>query len=114
MVYLRGHEGQGIGLRNKVRAYALQELGMDTLDANTHLGFAPDMRYYGVAVDILRHFRLNEVRLITNNLSKIDALEEADIAVTEQIPLWTDTNPHNAGYIATILKRMGHIGPKSA
>jgi GTP cyclohydrolase II len=114
VIYLRGHEGRGIGLRNKVRAYALLEQGMDTLDANTHLGFAPDMRNYDVAIDILRRFRLNEVRLITNSLSKIGALEGADITVTQQIPLWTDTNPHNAGFIATILSRMGHIGPKSA
>jgi GTP cyclohydrolase II len=114
LVYMRGHEGRGIGLRNKVRAYALQELGMDTLDANTHLGFAPDLRNYGAAIEILRHFNLSEVRLLTNNLSKIGALERAGIAVIRQIPLWTDTNPHNAGYIATILNRMGHIGPMSA
>jgi GTP cyclohydrolase II len=109
MIYLRGHEGRGIGLANKVRAYALQEQGMDTLDANIHLGFPADMRNYDAAVEMLAYFGLNEVRLLTNNHSKISALEEAGITVTEQVPLWTDTNPHNAGYVATMLKRMGHI-----
>jgi GTP cyclohydrolase II len=109
LIYLRGHEGRGIGLGNKIRAYALQEQGMDTLDANIRLGFATDVRNYGAAIEMLRHFRLNEVRLLTNNQSKINALEQAGIAVTEQIPLWTGTNPHNAGFVSTMLKRMGHI-----
>jgi GTP cyclohydrolase II len=111
LIYLRGHEGRGIGLGNKVRAYALQEQGMDTMDANIQLGFASDVRNYGAAVEMLRHFRLSEVRLLTNNHLKISALEQAGIAVTEQIPLWTGANPHNAGYVATMLKRMGHIAP---
>ena len=111
LIYLRGHEGRGIGLGNKVRAYALQEQGMDTMDANIHLGFAPDMRNYGAAVEMLRRFHLNEVRLLTNNRLKISALEQAGIAVAEQIPLWIGTNPHNAGYVATMLSRMGHIAP---
>jgi GTP cyclohydrolase II len=86
---------------------------MDTLDANIHLGFAADVRNYGAAVEMLRHFGLNVVRLLTNNHSKISALEQAGITVTEQVPLWTGTNPHNAGYVATMLKRMGHIAPEA-
>ena len=66
LIYLRGHEGRGIGLGNKVRAYALQEQGMDTMDANIQLGFASDVRNYGAAVEMLRHFRLSEVRILTN------------------------------------------------
>ncbi len=109
LIYLRGHEGRGIGLGNKIRAYALQEQGLDTLDANTHLGFAHDERVYGAAVDILKHFGLKKVRLLTNNRDKITALEQAGIAVTEHVPLWTATNPHNEKYIATKRGRMGHI-----
>jgi GTP cyclohydrolase II len=109
LIYLRGHEGRGIGLSNKILAYALQEQGMDTLDANVHLGFAPDARNYDAAVEILRHFRLSAVRLLTNNHSKIIALEQAGIAVTQRISLRTAANPHNANYLATLLERMGHI-----
>ena len=109
LLYLRGHEGRGIGLANKIRAYALQEQGMDTLDANTHLGFAPDERDYAVAVDILKQFGLRKVRLLTNNRAKIDALEQAGITVSQHVPLWTSINPHNKEYIATKRARMGHI-----
>ncbi len=109
LIYMRGHEGRGIGLGNKIRAYALQEEGMDTLDANVHLGFAPDERDYAEAVDILKHFGLKKVRLLTNNRDKIDALEKAGIVVSEHVPLWTGLNPHNAKYLDTKRKRMGHF-----
>ena len=109
LIYLRGHEGRGIGLANKIRAYALQEQGMDTLDANVHLGFAPDARDYAVAVEVLKKFGLNAVRLLTNNRDKIDTLEQAGIKVSQHVPLWTAINPHNQSYIATKRKRMGHI-----
>ena len=109
LIYIRGHEGRGIGLANKIRAYALQEQGMDTLDANVHLGFAPDERDYDAPIAILKHYGLTQVRLLTNNRDKIDALEKAGIAVTAHVPLWTATNPHNAQYIATKRERMGHM-----
>jgi GTP cyclohydrolase II len=109
LVYLRGHEGRGIGLANKIRAYALQEQGMDTIDANLHLGFAADERDYAEAVKILQHFKLTKVRLLTNNRLKIDALEQGGITVTKHVPLWTAINPHNESYIATKRGRMGHI-----
>ncbi|MGB9154515.1 MAG: GTP cyclohydrolase II [Alphaproteobacteria bacterium] len=109
LIYIRGHEGRGIGLGNKIRAYALQEKGMDTLDANLHLGFAGDERNYLVATDILKQFGISEVRLLTNNREKMKALEQAGIKVIEHVPLWTATNPHNEAYIATKRKRMGHI-----
>ncbi|MDD4615823.1 MAG: GTP cyclohydrolase II [Alphaproteobacteria bacterium] len=106
LVYMRGQEGRGIGLSNKIRAYALQEQGMDTYEANVHLGFAPDARNYAVAVNILKHFNLKKVRLLTNNPDKIEALEEGGIEVTENVPLWTATNPYNERYIASKKARM--------
>jgi GTP cyclohydrolase II len=109
LVYIRGHEGRGIGLGNKIRAYALQEQGMDTMDANIHLGFAPDERDYDAAVKILQHFGLKRVRLLTNNRAKIAALQDAGITVSQHVPLWTAINPHNETYIATKRARMGHI-----
>ncbi len=101
LIYLRGHEGRGIGLSNKIRAYALQEGGMDTYEANVHLGFAPDARDYTAAVDILKSFGLKKVRLLTNNKDKTSALEKNGIAVTARVPLWMEVNPHNEKYIAT-------------
>ena len=110
LIYIRDHEGRGIGLANKIKAYALQDQGMDTVDANIHLGFAPDERTYGVAICMLKHFGLKNIRLLTNNREKIDALTAAGINVIDQVPLWTATNPHNEKYLATKRERMGHIG----
>jgi GTP cyclohydrolase II len=82
---------------------------MDTLDANIHLGFAPDERDYDAAIEILKHFGLKKVRLLTNNRDKINALEKAGIVASDHVPLWTATNPHNEKYLATKRTRMGHI-----
>jgi GTP cyclohydrolase II len=109
LVYLRGHEGRGIGLANKIKAYALQDQGQDTVDANISLGFKADQRDYAVAGPILRHYGLDSVRLLTNNRKKIDALEKSGIRVTQSVALWAATNPHNEGYIDTKRQRMGHI-----
>ncbi len=109
-IYIRGHEGRGIGLANKIKAYALQDQGLDTVEANLSLGFAPDERNYQVPIEILRHYGLSWIRLLTNNRHKIHAVEKAGIEVTEQVPLWAASNPHNAGYIDTKKNRMGHIG----
>ncbi len=108
LVYLRGHEGRGIGLANKIRAYALQEQGMDTVDANIHLGFDADGRDYGAAIEVLRHFGLSKIRLLTNNPGKSEALAQAGIEA-HALPLWVATNPHNADYIATKRARMKHV-----
>lgn len=110
LIYVRDHEGRGIGLANKIKAYALQDEGMDTVDANIHLGFQPDQRGYGAAIAILKHFGLRTIRLLTNNRLKIEALETAEIMVSEQVPIWVASNPHNEKYIATKRARMGHIG----
>jgi GTP cyclohydrolase II len=109
LIYLHGQEGRGIGLAEKIRAYALQEKGADTVDANIQLGHAPDERDYQAAIDILKHFGVKKLRLLTNNHDKIKALQEAGIAVSEHVPLWTATNPHNEKYIATKRERMGHM-----
>ena len=108
LIYMRGHEGRGIGLGNKIRAYALQEQGMDTYQANVHLGFGQDERDYAAAVDILKHFGLKKVKLLTNNGEKVSALEAGGIIVSAQVPLWTTINPHNAKYMATKRAKMGH------
>lgn len=108
LVYLRGHEGRGIGLVNKIKAYALQDEGFDTVEANIKLGFAPDQRDYDVAAKILRHYGLGEIQLLSNNRRKSAALEQAGIKVVRHVPLWTATNPHNEDYVSTKRTKMGH------
>lgn len=109
LIYLRGHEGRGIGLANKIQAYALQEQGMDTVAANLHLGFAPDARDYAVATAILKHFRISSIKLLTNNPAKISALEKADILVSSRIPLWLADNPHNENYLRSKRDLLRHF-----
>jgi 3,4-dihydroxy 2-butanone 4-phosphate synthase/GTP cyclohydrolase II len=108
VVYLRGHEGRGIGLLDKLRAYALQDLGADTVDANLRLGLPSDARAYGAAVGILRDLGVGEVRLLTNNPDKVDALRAGGIVVREQVPLLTAVTPANAFYLRTKMERFGH------
>jgi GTP cyclohydrolase II len=107
IVYMR-QEGRGIGLGNKVRAYALQEEGVDTVDANRILGFADDARRYDVAAAILRDLGVYRVALMTNNPKKVRGLEEAGIEVSERLSLHAEPNEHNAAYLAVKVKRMGH------
>lgn len=109
VIYLRNHEGRGIGLANKVRAYALQDQGHDTVEANVRLGFAPDMRDFTPAAHILKALDVKAVRLLTNNPLKSSALEELGIDVTERIPLVIPPNPYNASYLASKHERMGHF-----
>ena len=111
VVYLR-QEGRGIGLFEKIRAYALQDGGLDTLEANLALGHAGDPRRFGSAAAILRDRGYQAVRLMTNNPDKVSALEQAGITVTERIPLHVGHSEHNAGYLATKFERMGHIAPR--
>lgn len=108
LLYLR-QEGRGIGLANKLRAYALQDRGFDTVDANLRLGFADDERDYAHAAAILRALGIGEVRLLTNNPAKVDGLERAGIRVAERVGHHMPANPHNADYIATKRKKSGHI-----
>lgn len=107
IVYLR-QEGRGIGLGNKVRAYALQDEGRDTVEANQELGFPADARTYDVAAAILDSLDVNAVRLLSNNPAKRKGLENLGISVTERIPLVVDSHSHNASYLQTKVNRMGH------
>ena len=108
LLYLR-QEGRGIGLANKLRAYALQDRGLDTVDANRRLGFADDERDYGHAAAMLRALGIDRVRLLTNNPAKVAGLEEAGIAVAERVAHHMAANPHNADYLATKHSRSGHL-----
>jgi GTP cyclohydrolase II len=108
LLYLR-QEGRGIGLANKLRAYALQDRGLDTVDANNRLGFADDERDYGHAAAMLRALGIDRVRLLTNNPDKVEGLEAAGIAVTGRVAHQMPANPHNADYLATKRKKSGHL-----
>jgi len=108
VVYLRGQEGRGIGLINKLRAYALQENGLDTLDANVALGLPVDSRDYSAATSILQDLGLNSVRLLTNNPEKVRQLELHGVTVTTRVPLVVGLSEFNEEYLATKRDRMGH------
>jgi 3,4-dihydroxy 2-butanone 4-phosphate synthase/GTP cyclohydrolase II len=110
LVYLR-QEGRGIGLLNKLKAYALQDHGADTVEANERLGFAPDLRDYGIGAQILRHLGVRELRLLTNNPRKIAALAGYGMRIVERVPLQVGKNPHNKQYLATKAKKLGHLMP---
>lgn len=107
LLYLR-QEGRGIGLVNKLRAYALQDQGFDTVDANTRLGFAVDARDFGVAARMLDLLGQRDVRLLTNNPAKVIGLEAAGVRVVERVPHALPSNPHNERYLATKRDRTGH------
>ncbi|OLF37634.1 MULTISPECIES: GTP cyclohydrolase II [unclassified Psychrobacter] len=108
ILYLR-QEGRGIGLTNKIRAYALQDQGHDTLDANLMLGLPADARIYDMCSPMLAHVGVDEVRLITNNPDKVSYLTDNGIKVVERVPLLVGVNESNADYLATKRDRMGHL-----
>jgi 3,4-dihydroxy 2-butanone 4-phosphate synthase/GTP cyclohydrolase II len=114
VVYLRGHEGRGIGLINKLRAYQLQEQGLDTLDANLALGLPVDSRDYGAAVGILHDLGIGSIRLLSNNPEKRRQLIERGIEVTELVPLVVGVGEDNESYLDTKRDRMGHALPSHA
>jgi 3,4-dihydroxy 2-butanone 4-phosphate synthase/GTP cyclohydrolase II len=109
VIYMRGHEGRGIGLINKLRAYALQERGYDTVDANTALGLPADARDYAAAAGILADLGVEKLRLLTNNTDKVGQLRALGIEVVEQVPLIVGVGPNNHQYLETKRDRMGHI-----
>ncbi len=111
VVYLRGHEGRGIGLVAKLQAYQLQDGGRDTVDANLDLGLPADARHYGAATQILRDLGVGGVRLLTNNPDKVSNLEEYGVRVTERVPLTPRPNDHNLAYLLAKRDRMGHDLP---
>jgi 3,4-dihydroxy 2-butanone 4-phosphate synthase/GTP cyclohydrolase II len=108
IVYLR-QEGRGIGLGNKLKAYALQDQGMDTVEANEHLGFKPDLRDYGIGAQILLDLGLHSIRLLTNNPRKIVGLDGYDIEITGREPLKIEPGEHNSRYLDTKRSKLGHI-----
>jgi GTP cyclohydrolase II len=108
LIYL-DQEGRGIGLANKIKAYALQDKGMDTVEANVHLGFGEDMRDFGVAAEILKYFGVEEVELLTNNPNKIADIERHGIKIIRRIPVITKANRYNKDYLETKKKKMNHL-----
>ncbi len=108
LIYLR-QEGRDIGLTNKIKAYELQRQGMDTLEANVALGFAPDARHYDVAADILKELGVNKIKLLTNNPDKIEQLEKLGITVTERVPLEVPPNGFDDAYLRVKKDKMGHL-----
>jgi 3,4-dihydroxy 2-butanone 4-phosphate synthase / GTP cyclohydrolase II len=111
VVYLRGHEGRGIGLVAKLQAYQLQDGGRDTVDANLDLGLPADARHYAAASQILRDLGVGAVRLLTNNPEKVAELQEYGVRVVERVPLTPRPNDHNIAYLMTKRDRMGHVLP---
>ena len=107
LLYL-SQEGRGIGLLNKLRAYRLQEDGMDTVDANLKLGLPADLRDYGIGAQILGDLGLSTIRILTNNPRKIVGLEGYGLSVTEQVPIESVPNPHNEDYLRAKRDRLGH------
>jgi len=107
-LYMR-QEGRGIGFHNKIRAYALQDKGMDTVEANLSLGFAPDLRDYGIGAQILAELGLHDIRLLTNNPKKVIGLEGYGLKVVETVPIITPPTPYNRDYLEAKKKKLGHL-----
>jgi GTP cyclohydrolase II/3,4-dihydroxy 2-butanone 4-phosphate synthase/GTP cyclohydrolase II len=108
LLYLR-QEGRGIGLGNKIRAYALQAKGADTYEANRRLGFADDLRRYDMAARMLQLLGVRSIDLVTNNPLKVQGLEAEGVAVRRRVPSLGSVNPHNVGYLRTKRERTGHL-----
>ncbi|HEV2742774.1 MAG TPA: GTP cyclohydrolase II, partial [Rubrobacter sp.] len=111
IVYMQ-QEGRGIGLLNKMKAYHLQDEGMDTVEANQNLGLAPDLRDYGVGAQILKDLDLTRIRLLTNNLTKVVGLRGFGLEISERVPLEMEPNGHNDRYLKTKREKLNHVFDK--
>ncbi len=109
LLYMRKHEGRGIGLEGKIHAYKLQEQGYDTVEANLKLGYPMDLRDYGMGAQILHDLGVRQIRLMTNNPRKVVGLEGHNLSIVEQVPIKSESNEHNVRYLATKKKKMGHL-----
>jgi 3,4-dihydroxy 2-butanone 4-phosphate synthase/GTP cyclohydrolase II len=109
LLYVRGHEGRAIGLTHKLRAYRLQEQGLDTVEANEELGFAPDPRDYGIGAQILGDLGVRSMRLLTNNPAKRAGLEGRGLSIVERVPLQTRPRAENIGYLRAKREKLGHL-----
>jgi 3,4-dihydroxy 2-butanone 4-phosphate synthase/GTP cyclohydrolase II len=108
VVYLRGHEGRGIGIANKLRAYELQDEGLDTVDANLELGLPVDSREYGIGAQILADLGVHRMRILTNNPAKRGGLEGFGLEIVDQLPISTPPTDDNITYLRTKAERLGH------
>ena len=109
VIFYLQQEGRGIGLSNKIRAYKLQDEGMDTVEANHQLGFHEDERSYEIVASMAGHLNIHSVDLMTNNQKKIKALEKIGLKVNKRIPILSETNKHNKKYLTTKAKKLGHL-----
>ncbi len=109
IIYLRDHEGRGIGLENKIRAYKLQDQGLDTVEANLALGLPIDTRSFEVAAEILHSFDIRSIRLLSNNPNKYVALNSLGVSVSALVPLLVPANPQNIHYLQTKQNKLGHL-----
>ena len=108
IVYMRGHEGRGIGLHGKILAYKLQEQGLDTVEANIKLGFPMDLRDYGIGAQIVSDLGVHKILLMTNNPRKVVGLQGHKLEIVKQVPVISTPNPHNQRYLDTKKKKLGH------
>tara|TARA_Y100001968_G_C19005208_1_gene547844 strand:+ start:49 stop:447 length:399 start_codon:yes stop_codon:yes gene_type:complete len=109
VIFYLQQEGRGIGLSNKIRAYNLQDKGLDTVEANHQLGFKEDERDYEIISEMINFLAIKKVDLMTNNPKKIDALKAMGVIINERVPLSTNTNKYNEKYISTKIKKLGHL-----
>ena len=109
VVFYLQQEGRGIGLSNKIKAYSLQDKGLDTVEANHHLGFKEDERTYENVADMINFLAIKKIDLMTNNPKKIEALKSMGVKVSQRVPLFTSSNKYNEKYISTKIKKLGHL-----